>query len=141
MIPHKVPNTQIRLTDTRGRRKTPKYLKKSCYHHIKCFVPTFMAAFTWSRPLNSVSCEIITQKKLKKKFDGTNIQVVAQMVNKCGERMIQGNYIMGNIFHKKGIRKQRKMTVAITITLVLCIRDLYEHLLPRTRSLSILAVV
>ena len=134
MIPHKVPNTQIRLMDTRGRRKTPKYLKKSCYHHIKCFVPTFMAAFTWSRPLNNVSWEIITQKKLKKKFDGTNTQVVAQMVNKCRERMIQGDYIMGNIFHKKWIRKQRKMTVAITITLVLCLRDLYEHLLPKDKE-------
>ena len=65
-----------RLANIQGRRKTPKYLKKGCYHHIKCIIPTFMAAFMWSRPLNSVSWEITTQKKLKKKFDGTNTQVM-----------------------------------------------------------------
>ena len=45
-----------------GRRKTPKYLNKSCYHHIKCILPTFMAAFMWSRPLNSISWEINSEK-------------------------------------------------------------------------------
>ena len=77
IILHKVPTAQRRLTNIQGRKKTPKYLKKSCYHHIKCIVPTFMAAFMWSRPLNSVFWEITTQKKLKKKFDGTNTQVMA----------------------------------------------------------------
>ena len=48
---------------------------------------------------------------------------------------------MGNIFHKKGIGKQRKNTVAITIAVVLCLLDLYEHLPPWTRSSSILTVV
>ena len=93
---------QRRLMDTRGRSKTPKYLEKGCYHHIKCIIPTFMAAFMWNRPLNSVSWEITTQKKLKKKFDGINTQVVAWMMNKCREQMAQGDYIMGNIFHKEG---------------------------------------
>ena len=37
-----------------GKKEDPKYLEKSCYHHVKCIVPTFMAAFMWSRPLNSV---------------------------------------------------------------------------------------
>ena len=78
--------------DTRGKRKTPKYLEKSCYHHIKCIVPTFMAAFMWSRSLNSVSWKIVTQKKLKKKFDGTNTQVVAWMINKC-----RGGWFKGTI--------------------------------------------
>ena len=36
-----------------------------------------MAAFMWSKPLNSVSWEIIIQEKLKKKADGTTTQVVA----------------------------------------------------------------
>ena len=58
-------------------KKTPKYLEKSCCHYIKCIVPTFMTTFMWSRPLNSVPWEITTQKKLKKKFDGTNTQAVA----------------------------------------------------------------
>ena len=77
MILHKVPTTQRRLTNMSGRRKTPKYLEKSFYHHIKCIVPTFMAAFMWSKPLDSVSWEITTQKKLKKKFDETDTQVMA----------------------------------------------------------------
>ena len=38
-----------------GKKEDSKYLEKSFYHHIKCIVPTFMAAFMWSRPLNSVS--------------------------------------------------------------------------------------
>ena len=48
-----------------------------------------MAAFMWSKPLNSVSEEITTQKKLKKKFDGTNTQVIAWMMNKYRGRMVQ----------------------------------------------------
>ena len=91
-----------------------------------------MAAFMWSRPLNNIFWEITTQKKLKKKFDGTNTQVVAWMTNKYRGRMVQGDYIMGNIFHKKWIGKQKKRTVAITIAFVLCLLDLYEHLPPQT---------
>ena len=30
------------------------------------------------------------------------------MMNKCGGRMVQGDYIMGNIFHKEGIEKIEK---------------------------------
>ena len=60
-----------------------------------------MAAFIWSRHLNSVSWKITTQKKLKKKFDGSNTQVMAWMMNKCKGRIVQGGYIMGNIFHKR----------------------------------------
>ena len=101
IILHKVPTTQRRLTNIHGRRKTPKYLEKSCYYHIKCIVSTFMATFMQSIPLNSVSWEITTQKKLKKKFDGTNTQVMAQMMNKCKGKIVQGDYIMENIFHKK----------------------------------------
>ena len=66
-----------------------------------------MAAFMWNRPLNSVSWDITTQKKLKKKFDGTITQVVAWMMNKCRGKMVQEDYIMGNIFHKKGIERER----------------------------------
>ena len=29
------------------------------------------------------------------------------MMNKCRERMVQRDYIMGNIFHKKGIERER----------------------------------
>ena len=63
------------------------------------------------------------------------------MMNKCRGRIVQGDYIMRNIFHKEGIGKLRKDTVAVKIAFVLCLLNLYEHLPPRTRSLSMLAVV
>ena len=63
------------------------------------------------------------------------------MMNKCRERMVQEDYIMENIFHKEGIEKWRRERVAITRTLILCLRNLYEHLPPQTGNLSILAVV
>ena len=34
------------------RKGTQKYLRKSCYHRIKCTKATFLAAFMWRRPLN-----------------------------------------------------------------------------------------
>ena len=47
------------------------------------------------------------------------------MMNKCKGRMAQGDYIMGNIFHKERIKKLRKGTVAIRIAFVLCLLNLY----------------
>ena len=48
------------------------------------------------------------------------------MMNKCRGRIVQGDYIMGNIFHKKGIgKKLREGTVAIKVALVLCLINLY----------------
>ena len=55
--------------------------------------------------------------------------------------MVQEDYIMENIFHKEGIEKWRRERVVITRTLILCLRNLYEHLPPQTGNLSILAVV
>ena len=54
------------------------------------------------------------------------------MMNKCRGRMVQGDYIMGNIFHKGEMKKLRKGIVAIRVALVLCLLNLYEHLSPRT---------
>ena len=47
------------------------------------------------------------------------------MMNKCRGRMVQGDYIMGNIFHKEGIEKLRKETVARKNAFVLCLLNLY----------------
>ena len=55
--------------------------------------------------------------------------------------MVQEDYIMENIFHKEGIEKWRRERVVITRTLILCLRNLYEHLPPQTGNLSILVVV
>ena len=54
------------------------------------------------------------------------------MMNKCKGRMVQGDYIMRNIFHKEGIGKLRKDTIAIKVAPLLYLLDLYEHLSPRT---------
>ena len=43
------------------------------------------------------------------------------MMNKYRGRMVQGDYIMENIFHKEGLEKNGKRgTVAIRVALVLC---------------------
>ena len=78
----------VRLEHTR-RKEIQKYLRKSCYHRIKCIAATFLAAFMWRRPLNSAALTITTHKKPKKVSDGTGTQVKAQMINKCRMRMIQ----------------------------------------------------
>ena len=54
-----------------------KYLRKSCYHCIKCTVATFMAAFMWRRPLNNTILATTTHKKPEKVSDGTGTQVRA----------------------------------------------------------------
>ena len=37
-------------------------MRKSCYHRIKCNTATFLAAFMWRRPLNSVESDLYPQK-------------------------------------------------------------------------------
>ena len=48
------------------RRETQKYLRESCYHRINCTAATFLTAFMWRRPLNSVALGIMTHRKPKK---------------------------------------------------------------------------
>ena len=47
------------------------------------------------------------------------------MMNKCRGKMVQVDYIMGNIFHKEGIEKLRNGTVAIRVAFVLCLLNSY----------------
>ena len=47
------------------------------------------------------------------------------MMKKCRGMMVQGDYIMRNIFHNEGIEKLRKGTVAIKVAFVLCLLNLY----------------
>ena len=35
------------------------------------------------------------------------------MINKCRGRIVQGDYIMGNIFHKKGMGTERDLWVLL----------------------------
>ena len=48
------------------------------------------------------------------------------MMNKYKGRMVQGDYIMENIFHKEGSKKKLgEGTVAIKVALILCLISLY----------------
>ena len=72
------------------RKKIQKYLRKGCYHHIKCTAAIFLAAFMWRRPLNSATAlATTTHRKPKNVSNGTSTQVRAQMINKCRMKMIQ----------------------------------------------------
>ena len=57
-----------------------KYLRKSCYHRIKCIAAPFLAAFMWRRPLNSAALATTTHRRLKWVSDGTDTQVGIQMI-------------------------------------------------------------
>ena len=70
-------------------KKTQKYLVESCYHRIECTAATFLAAFIWRRPLNSVALVTATHRRPKRVFDEIDTQVRAQMINKCRIRMVQ----------------------------------------------------
>ena len=75
--------------DLKGRGESTKDLRKSCCHHIKFTVTTFLAAFLWKRYLNSETLVITTHRESEEVFDGTNTQVKPQMNDKCRIKMIQ----------------------------------------------------
>ena len=54
-----------------------KYLRENCYNHIKYTATTFLIAFMFRRPLNSVFLATTTHKKPKWVFDRTGTQVKA----------------------------------------------------------------
>ena len=58
-------------------KETQKYLRKNCYHRIKCTAATFLAVFMWREPLNNAGLVIITHRKLEKVSDGIDTQVKA----------------------------------------------------------------
>ena len=68
---------------------TQKYPRESCYHHIKCTTATFLAAFMWRRPLNSVALAITTHRKPEGVSDVTSTQALAWMIDTCRRRMVQ----------------------------------------------------
>ena len=71
------------------RKETQKYIRKNYYHRIKCTAATFLTAFMWRRPLNSVALSITTHRKPKRVFNGTGTQVRARMINMCRMKMVQ----------------------------------------------------
>ena len=75
--------------DLKGRGESTKDLRKSCCHHIKFTVTTFLAAFLWRRHLNSETLFITTHREPEEVSDGTNTQVKPQMNDKRRIKMIQ----------------------------------------------------
>ena len=75
--------------DLKERGESPKDLRKSCCHRIKCTVTTFLIAFMWRRYLNSETLVIRTYREPEDVSDGTDTQVKSQMNDKCRVRMIQ----------------------------------------------------
>ena len=63
--------------ESTGRMGARKYLRKGCYHHIKCSTTNFLATLMWTRPLNSVVLATPTHRRHVRVFDGTSTQVVA----------------------------------------------------------------
>ena len=74
--------------DLKGRCESPKDLRKSCCHCIKCTVTTFPTAFMWRRHLNSETLVTTTHKEPKEVSGGTDTQVKSQMNDKCRVKMI-----------------------------------------------------
>ena len=90
------------------RRETQKYLRESCYYSIECTAATFLVAFMWRRSLNSVALATTTCRKSERVSDGTGIQVRAQMINKCGIKMIQRGLYNGRDPPSKGGKQREK---------------------------------
>ena len=75
--------------DLKDRRESPKDLRKSYYHHIKCTVTTFLTAFMWRRHLNSETLVTTTHREPEEVSNGIDTQVKSQMNENCRVKMIQ----------------------------------------------------
>ena len=71
------------------RKPQEKCLKESYYYRIKCITITFLAAFMWRKPLNSVALATTTHRRLDVVFDGTSTQVATQIIDKCRMKRVQ----------------------------------------------------
>ena len=74
--------------DLKERGESPKDLRKSYCHRIKCTVTTFLIAFMWRRYLNSETLVTTTHKESEEVFGGTDTQVKSQINDKYRVKMI-----------------------------------------------------
>ena len=64
----------------KGRKGVPRNVQSTGYSlRIKCSPTTFLAAFTWKGPLNSVALSTVTHRGPWKVADGTSTQVTNLM--------------------------------------------------------------
>ena len=97
----------------RDRMGVEKYLRKSCYHRIKCSAANSLAAFMWRRPLNSAALVVPTHRGPVRVSDGTSTQVVAWTTNKWRAKIIQREiYNVRDPWCREGRNEERK-TIAI----------------------------
>ena len=87
--------------------KTQKYLGESCCRHrIKYIAATFLAAFMWKRPLNSVT---LATTQLTESQRGCLMRQVLKWRLRWSTsvelRCSKGSYIMWETFHEKRIEK------------------------------------
>ena len=119
-----------------GRNETQKYLRKCCYHHIKCNSTTILTTFMWRRPLNSAVLATTTHRKPKRVSDGIGTQVRAQTINKYRIKMIQKElYNVRDPPWEKDRKNRERNTVTIKIIFVFSLIDLYKDLSPQTGNL------
>ena len=109
-----------------GRVEARKYLKKSCCHRIEHPAVNFLAAFMWRRPLNNTVLTTTTHKRPERVSDGTNTQVVVQMIDKCRIKIIQRElYNVRDPPWMRDQKRERERTIAIKIVFVIRSIDLY----------------
>ena len=77
------------LMNMKERGGAQKFIRKSCYHHFKFTVTTFLATFMWRRHLNSEILVTTTHRKPGEVSDGTGTQVISQTIDKYRVKMIQ----------------------------------------------------
>ena len=75
--------------NVQDKMEAERYLMKSCYHRIECFVANSLAVFMWRKPLNNAALATPTHRGLVMVSDGTNIQVVAWTTDKWRTRIIR----------------------------------------------------
>ena len=68
----------------------------------------------WRRFLISTVLATATHRKLKKVSDGTSIQVIAQMINKCRIKMVQEElYKVRDLPRRRDRKNSRRDTIAL----------------------------
>ena len=73
---------RIYTMNVRDKMRAEKYLRKNCYLRIEYSAVNSLTSFIGRRLLNSAALVTPTYRVLVRVSDGTNTQVVTQMINK-----------------------------------------------------------
>ena len=89
MIFQEVLLIRICTVNVRDKGGVEKYLRKSCYHRIECSSTDSLAAFMWTRPLNSAALVASTHREPMRVSNRTSTQVVVWTIDKWRAKIIQ----------------------------------------------------